>query len=62
MGKQYGENEGKVDGEGAECDKTETQGEEHYESEDGDLSGEISETMKEDFSHGPDPGKVAVFE
>ena len=70
MGKQYGENEGKDNGEGADCDKTETQGEEHYESGDDDLSGETSETMKEDFSHGidelqmeeHDPGKVAIFE
>ena len=70
VGKQYGENEGKDDGEGAECDETETKGEEHYESEDDDLRGEISETMKEDFSHGiddlqkeeqQDPGKEAIF-
>ena len=68
MGKQYGENEGKDDGEGAECDETVTQGEEHYESGNDDVSGEISET-KEDFSHGidelqmeeQDPGKVAIF-
>ena len=67
MGKQYGENESKVDGEGAECDETETKGEEHYESEDDDLRGEM---MKENFSHGiyelqmeeqQDPGKVAIF-
>ena len=66
VGKQYGENEGKNDGEGAQCDETETQGEEHY-----DLSGETSEAMKDDFSLGidelqmeeqQDPGKVAIFE
>ena len=71
VGKQYGENEGKDDGEGAECDETETQGEEHYEGEDDDLSGETSEAMKDDFSLGidelqmeeqQDPGKVAIFE
>ena len=71
-GKQYGGNDGKDYGGGAEADKTEIQGQEHYEQDtcDDDLSGQISETTQGDLSHRilelqmeeqEEPDKVAIF-
>ena len=72
-GKQYVGSEGKDDGGGAEGDKTETHGQEHYEqyTYDDNLSEQISETTEEDLFHGihkqqmkeqEEPNKVAIFE
>ena len=71
--KQFGGNEGKDDGEGAEADETEIQGQEYYKQDtyDDDLGGQISETTEDDLSHGiyelkmeekEEPDKVAIFE
>lgn len=71
--KQFGGNEDTDDGGGAEADKLERQGQEYSKQDtyDDDLSRQISETRKEDFSHGicklqmeeqEQPDKVAIFE
>ncbi|XP_067018270.1 uncharacterized protein [Acropora muricata] len=72
-GKQYGGNGSKDDGGGAEADKTEMQGQEHYEqgSCDDDSSEQTSGTLEEDLSREilelqlkdrEEPDKVAIFE
>lgn len=71
--KQFGGNESKDNGKGAEADETEIQGQECYKQDtyDDDLGGQRSETTEDDLSHGiyelkmeeqEEPDNVTIFE